>query len=431
MGSRVIQPRRSPGVATLARLARSPLVIQAATFAGANTLTTAIGGISTILLARNLSTSQYGSYSFANSALAFGAMFFEFGLFLPAARQLARGDTPHKEIVAATTVAFLPVGVGLAACMLVLSFRVDEWFHVEAGAALRLAAPLMLVYPYDFVAFQLAQGLDRINLHSITRVLARAGAVGMLVLLMITGHDLTVGSALVIESAALLLAWTSFTIRLRPVYRDVGLRVRSFLQGAHKYGFQVYIGRVLSSGTYNMDTLMLAALTDARSVGFYALAGTIAYLVGLPGAGMAAALFSRMANEHRVRRSWLAAAWLLGFAAAGPACVLVGWFVRLAVGPEYLPVVGLLPPLALAQVVRSVTTVYNTYLTAHARGTELSNAALLLTGGNLILNACLIPPFGAVGAAWASLLALLVNLVVHVAFYRRVERAYEQAAPIP
>lgn len=416
-----------PRLALRHRLTRSPLVVQAGTFAGANILTSAIGGVSTALLARNLSADQYGSYSFATSTVAFTAMFFEFGLFLPPARQVARGESARGEVVAATTVAFLPVGLALAGFGFALSYHVDQWFNVEVGTALRLMTPFLLVYPYEFVAFQLAQGLDRVNAYSVTRVLVRGGAVGALVLLLLTGHRLTVASALVVESVALLVGWTAFTIRLKPIYRGIAPRLGSFLRDARAYGFQVYLGRVLSSGTYSMDTLMVAALTDARSVGMYALAETMAYLVGLPGAGMAAALFSQMARRHGLPRRWLVSACALGLAAALGACILARPFLATVIGPDYLPAAALLPPLALAQVVRSVTTLYNTYLTAHARGIQLRNAALLLTASNLVLNVCLIPPFGAMGAAWASLFALLVNLVAHVVAYGRLQRAPEEA----
>ena len=50
---------------------------------------------------------------------------------------------------------------------------------------------------------------------------------------------------------------------------------------------------------------------------------------------------------------------------------------------------------------------------------ELRNAGLVLTGSNIVFNFALIPPFGAQGAAWASLLALGVNFLAHVFFYRR------------
>jgi O-antigen/teichoic acid export membrane protein len=413
-------------IAAVGRLARSPVAVRAGTFAGANLLTSAIGGVSTTLLARNLSTGQYGSYSFAASALVFAAMFFEFGLFLPPARQVARGAAGRREVVAAATVAFLPVGAAMAGFVFALSYHVDEWFNVEVATALRLITPFLLVYPYEFVAFQLAQGLDRVSAYSVTRVLVRAGAVATLGAVLLAGHRLTVGTALVVESLSLLVGWTVFTVRLRPVYRGIWPRVRGFLRDARAYGFQVYLGRVLSSGTYSMDTLMVAALTDAHWVAMYALAETMAYLVGLPGAGMAAALFSQMARRRGLPRQWLASAWALGLVAALGACVLARPFLATVIGPAYLPAAALLPPLALAQVVRSVTTLYNTYLTAHARGAQLRNAALLLTATNLVANLCLIPPFGAMGAAWASLLALLVNLGAHRAAYRRLQRAPDE-----
>jgi len=51
------------------------------------------------------------------------------------------------------------------------------------------------------------------------------------------------------------------------------------------------------------------------------------------------------------------------------------------------------------------------------------NAGLVLTISNLILNFALIPPFGAMGAAWASFAALLANLAAHRVGYRRALNA--------
>jgi O-antigen/teichoic acid export membrane protein len=69
--------------------------------------------------------------------------------------------------------------------------------------------------------------------------------------------------------------------------------------------------------------------------------------------------------------------------------------------------------------VRGVTMVYNSFLSAQARGKELRNASAVLTISNLVLNFMLIPRFGALGAAWASFIALVLNLAAHVAYYRR------------
>jgi O-antigen/teichoic acid export membrane protein len=430
MERRLALSRHTPALVDLTRLARSSVALQVSTFTGASVLASVLGGISTILLAHGLSIRQYGSYSFAVSALAFGAMFFEFGLFLPPARQLARSEAHQRETVAAATVTFLPVGVVFTAGVMMLSLHMDTWFHVDAGAALRLVAPLVIAYPYEFVAFQLAQGLHQVGLYSVIRMLGRVVAAAALVTLLFIGNRLTVASALVIESVALMLAWGLFTVWLRPHYRHVIPQVFGFVRGAREYGFQVYLGRVLSVGSYNLDTLLLAALTDARSVGLYALASRIAYVVGLPGAGIAATLFSRMAREPRLQRGWLTSAWVLGLLTAALACLFTRPFLRLAAGNEYLSAAGLLPPLAVAEVIRSVTALYNTHLSAHARGAELRNAAIVLTVANLLLSIGLIPPFGAVGAAWASVLALLANLAVHIAYYRRVGHRPEFRVPV-
>jgi O-antigen/teichoic acid export membrane protein len=185
------------------------------------------------------------------------------------------------------------------------------------------------------------------------------------------------------------------------------------------YGFQVYVGRLLSIGTYNMDVLMIGALANINSVGVYTLAGSVAAAAGLPVMGMSAALFARMANMPRIKPWWLYASIGIGALTTLTAWALADAFISFAFSSRYGRAADLVLPLALAQAVRGVTTVYNTFLFAHGRGRELRNAGLFLTGSNIAFNFTLIPPFGAMGAAWASLFALIVNLIAHITFYRQ------------
>ncbi len=103
-------------------------------------------------------------------------------------------------------------------------------------------------------------------------------------------------------------------------------------------------------------------------------------------------------------------------------------FLRIVFSSGYSGVYPLVLPLALAMMVRGVTTVYNSFLSAHARGRELRNAAAVLTISNVVLNLALIPPFGALGAAWASFLALVLNFLAHVVYYRQSVKATPQTA---
>jgi O-antigen/teichoic acid export membrane protein len=412
----------------LRAVVHSRLAAQAAAFAAGDAASTALGAVAAAVLARQLDTTAYGSYSFAVSLLAFSAMFAELGLFLPAARLAARADAAgRRQITGAALALYVPVGLGFAAVMFLLSFGVDGWFNVHVGTALRVISPLAVAYPLGFVVLQLAQGADRVAGYSLASALGRAAflaaVAGMIVL-----DRVGLTAVLAAHAATLLLAWLGLAARLRPSRAGLRAHVPALVTEARRYGFQVYLGRVLSMGSYNLDVLMVAAFADPRSVGFYSLAAAAAYLVGLPGMGLANALFAQLTTRERLERRWLAGGWALGLGAAGLGSLLAPLVIPVVLTPAYLPVAALLPPLALAAAVRGVTSLYNVFLAAHARGRELRNVAIGLTAANVAANAALIPPFGAAGAAWASLLALIVNLLAHRAAYLRVVAAPEAAA---
>ena len=402
------------------RLARSRTVWQTAGFAGGSLVANALAVVATALLTRHLGTAEFGSYSFAVSLLFFVAMFFEFGLFLPAARLSALADgLDRRQILGAALLVYLPVGAAFAATIFGLSFLVDGWFNVDAGHALRVSAATAVAFPFVLVLQQLAQGIDRLHVASVATALSQLFLVASLAMLLGVGGSLSPSSALVLRSLALLLAGILAALWLRPALGAVGRWSREFVREARRWGFQLFVGRVLSIGTYNMDVLMLGLWTNSRSVGLYVLAGSLAAASGLPVIGFGAALFARMAREPAIARRWLVVATAVGAVTALAAWLLAEPVIRVFFSARYVAAAGLVLPLALAQFVRGVTGIFNTFLSAHGRGADLRNAGLVLTIGNVALNFALIPPFGARGAAWASLFALLANLVAHVVFYRR------------
>jgi O-antigen/teichoic acid export membrane protein len=406
--------------AELRRLLRSRAAVQTATFTGASLLANVLAVVSTAMVTRNLGTSEFGSYSFAISFLLFTALFFEFGLFLPASRLAAVADGRDRhEVIGTALLVYLPVAALFSVTVFVLSFWVDSWFNVDAGHALRIAAPVAGAIPFVFVLQQLSQGVDRLHVSSLTSVLTQLLFVVLLAVWLGVGDGFSSSSALVLRTGAFLLAGVAGAFWLRPLLGDVANRALELVRQARQWGFQLFIGRVLSIGTYNMDVLMLGFWTTPRSVGLYALAGSLATASGLPVMGLSSALFGRMAREAAIDRRVLLIASSVGIASTIVVTIVAEPLIRLLFSPRYAAAAGLVFPLALAQLVRGVTTVFNTFLSAHAHGAALRNAGLVLTASNVALNFALIPPFGAQGAAWASVLALVANFVAHVFFYRR------------
>jgi O-antigen/teichoic acid export membrane protein len=401
-------------------LLRSRTAWQTASYVGATLLANGFTLIATVVLTRRLGTDDFGSYSFAFALLVFLALFFEFGLFVPAARLAAVVDQrEQREIVGAALLVYLPVGAAFSATVFVASSQVDRWFHVDAGHALRLAAVVAIGFPFAFVLQQLAQGADRLHVASLATFLAPALFVALLGLFLAGGGDISTASALVLRSLALLIAAAASAMWLRPAFRGVRIWAPEFVRQARDWGSHLFVGRVLSIGTYNMDVLMLGLWASSRSVGLYALAGSLAAVSGLFVTGMAAALFAHMAREPMIARRWLVIATGVGTVTALAAWLLANPVIHTVFSDSYVGAAALVLPLALAQLVRGVTTIFNNFLSAHGRGRELRNAGVVLAGSNLVFNFLLIPPFGARGAAWASLLALLANFVAHLHFYRR------------
>jgi O-antigen/teichoic acid export membrane protein len=403
----------------LSSAVRSRTSLQAGIFTVANVLVGLLAIVSTAILAQNLTASEFGSYAFALSFLLFVSLIFEFGLFTPAARLTAVADrTTQRDIVGAALVAYIPVGAAFCLTVFALSFGVDHWFHVEAGAALRVAAPAAIAIPFTLIVQQLAQGVDRLHISSISAIIMQLVLVGLLALTVVAGESLHITTAVLLRCASVAAGGAAAALWLRPTFHAVVKWVAELVRQGRAYGFQMYIGRLLSIGTYNMDVLMLGGFANSRSVGFYTIAGSLAAASGLPVTGIATALFARMARTSEMQARWVIVPTCVGAVSALGVWALASPFIGLAFSDRYASAARLVLPLGLAQAVRGVTTVYNTFLSAHGRGRELRNAGLVLTVCNLVLNFVLIPPFGAMGAAWASLFALVANLIAHVAFYR-------------
>src|SRR5438067_13672386 len=97
--------------ASFARL-RSGVLIDAAFYAVPSLLASLLPGVSTALVARGLSTHAFGNFSFAVSFLLLSALFFDFGMALPAGRLAAKGDRAQsRQVVGGYLLVFVPIGL--------------------------------------------------------------------------------------------------------------------------------------------------------------------------------------------------------------------------------------------------------------------------------------------------------------------------------
>ena len=405
------------------RLLGSRVVGQAALYTVASGVAMGLSGVAKAIFARHMTPTAFGSFSFAVSFLTLLAGVFDFGLFSSAARRLAMSDVGNRrELLGACVAAFVPLAVLASVATFGFSFVVDSAFHVHAAGALRVCALLAWAWVFALVGELLAKGADRLYVYSVSNLAGSVVLVVLIASLLIAGVTVSTTLAFLLATVSMVFSLTLLAVWLRPRFRRVRTHITSYLADSRVWAFHVYVGRLSSIGTYNMDVLMVAWFSNARSTGYYALAGSIAAVMGIPMLGVAAALYPRMALEKQIGKRWIMTAWAIGGVGLAVVVLVVQPLIPIVFGKAYAPVGPLTIPLVIAAAVRGVSTLYNTFMSAHARGREMRNRAFIFTGSNLIFNFALIPPFGATGAAWASLLALLVNYFAYLWSYRRYVR---------
>ncbi len=384
----------------------------------------------TAVVAAELSTAAFAAFTLSKSILLFVAAFFEFGIFFPGARLTALADSTaeRRRWLGALLLAYVPLGVMFSATMAAVSLVVDSIFTVEAGTALLITAPLSIAYPFGLVALAISQGIGRPYLQPLM-TLAAAGLtlVGLWMILDVTNHDLNLTLVLALRAVSLLLAAALLAYLIRPIFSQLRARWRRIWSETRRWGLQAYAGRLLSVGTYNTDVLILGAFADSRQLAAYGLTVAGASLIRLPAIGLGTALYGRMTRSGALDRRAFAPVVVWGVLATLVAAIAAGPIVD-QLNPDLSEVRSLIIPLGLAATAAGVTSILNAYLNARAAGRALRNTSVILLVANLLLNPALIIPFGALGAAFASLLAVLANLAGYIYYVRRISR---DETPVP
>jgi O-antigen/teichoic acid export membrane protein len=187
-------------------------------------------------------------------------------------------------------------------------------------------------------------------------------------------------------------------------------------------------------GTQWIDYVVIKRYLPLREVGLYALAYQLAGVVQQASVVLSTLMiprFSAMIGQDRggdLKRVVDRAVpyWLFGLS-AGLAVLLGGIdvLVPLVFGPAFA---GAVAPLALLIVATLALALFNTFtplLAAHGATWSLSGVCLLSAAANVVLNLALIPRFGIVGAAWATVIAYAISATLVLAI---VQRRFELAA---
>jgi O-antigen/teichoic acid export membrane protein len=384
----------------------------------------AIGFVASIVVARLLGPADRGVLALITFAV--GLVFILAGLGLPQAVVfLASKREARRGALLGNSIAW---GVLLAAICIpgfwLLSGLLAQAFSKGSGQTAWAVAGLLVPLTFlDWSIHNQLYGKLRFGLLNVLIVVSRLVALAS-VLVLVGLLDLGVSGALLanVAAAVFMIAGSLAVILSEARPRLDGAVFRTMLS----YGARVAVGSIFGIATARVDLLVLQFYAPLSSVGYYVVAqmvAELALLVALPFQESLTTLSSRYEGEERQDRMTITALRHQGVLTGlmiGANAVLGSIVILLAYGPEYRP--ALAPMLILLPGMWFLATAG--VVAGDLRGRGRPGASSALAGVTVVvmlaLDLALIPSFGVVGAAMASLIAYTFYGLLSLSFLSRV-----------
>lgn len=196
-------------------------------------------------------------------------------------------------------------------------------------------------------------------------------------------------------------------------------RLRDIVREEKEYGFNVYLGKIASMGTYDLDKIMLRYFSPVQYVGYYNIGLMIITPITLVTDTILNVNFSSFYNLKSIPKKML-------YLNIGLTVILIVLFNTIGRyifdciwGAEYSEIKQMFIFFSAIALLQSIYLPLNKFIGAKGKGRYLRDSAFILSFFNIILNLMFIPKYGLRGALIATIIALLVNVVLHLWFYMK------------
>jgi O-antigen/teichoic acid export membrane protein len=382
-------------------------------------VTLAIGYVASIVLARTLGPSGRGLVAVMQADVALLVSLA--GLGTPTAITFfASRRARHQP---ALTGFALIYGCALGALAFAIVLVAGGWLSVHQGEGFSeslwwLAAALVPLMYIEYFVASLLNARHAFSLQNRLNVLGRVGTLVATVLL-VSALGWGVAGGLIAASMISLVRIAGCT----PLLARIGVRLpsRHLIAATLHYGWRVAIGQMFRFFSGRFDVLLLSFMAPLSVVGSYAVAQTVAELVIVIPQSFGFVLMPMVAagQHHRAAPALrlagtLALLGVVGVAVAGPALILIGFGE--AFRPALQPFFILLPGIWMLA--------YGNICSFVLSGKKRPGSSSLLAGAaaavTVVLDLALIPPFGAVGGAFASTAAYSLYGITSLVLVARI-----------
>lgn len=387
---------------------------------GANSLIMILGVIGGILMARALGPEGRGQVAAVLVSAQFLSWVFNFGLGWGNLYYINKEPTEVSAILTNSLVftALVTIPTLVIGGYLVIYWFVDYPQEVKLAAGFFLAlVPLSIVTDYLILAQQALQEFRWFNTLRIGRQLAQL--IGMVILFF--GKSLTPSSSILMIGAANLMVGLLAIGWFQHHYWN-GLKLKRNLLGrCLSFGLKAYFGSLAQTSNRRLDQMLMVLLVNVSDLGLYSVAASLSGAVGVIPNSVATVVSPRVAHASKsdgkrlLRQNFWISCFIVSILVAVP---ILGaeTILQALYGNAFTPAVAVFRILLLASLFLGVGDLLLHGLNGLGRPAQGTAGEALALITNIPLILFLVPIFGIVGAAIASLIAYCLRVIFLLSF---------------
>ncbi|MFN4281747.1 MAG: lipopolysaccharide biosynthesis protein [Alphaproteobacteria bacterium] len=326
----------------------------------------------------------------------------------------------------------LALGLGLSLLLMPLAALAADWVFATARPEVREAAFLYVLFiPLHFIAsisVGLFQGMLRFAEWNLLRVLIHAVYALLIPLFYALDWGGVQGFAVAsllslaaVAAAGVLGGARAGWLTRGTIEASVGRNAPSLL----KYGVSVHVGATVAIIAERLDQMIISLALSAADLGLFVVALTVARLPLVAASTLGTVAFPKIAaaeesEKARIFGRYTRATMILVLSASLALAAVMPWLLTGFFGGAFADAVPLAWVLLVAAVPLSLKTMISSGLKGYDRGVLVGQTEIVTLAASAAALALLVPTFGLMGAAWASVLAQTAALAFLLA---RVARA--------
>lgn len=407
------------------KLKNSPHLQQSFKLMMWNYLSMPIALVTNIIITRYMGSVDYGNYHYVQRVFEFVFILVNFGLF----RSVGRGILLTKDKAKIRSYYGFSVILWVVICLIAIIILYSATFIApnfkEKGiqTLMWVVIPFCTVYYLNHLYDQILPSSNEINLLIIERYLPQFFFLIFAAIIYFFFRDINISPIIIVWTAFLGLRFLMGGYvfgRLKPTFSNLREDFNEVRTINKDYGIKVYTGDLFSNAFYALTPILISWFSDTNAdVGFYSLAVTFTAPLTVIPSVISTSHYREFATYKKLPSKIVKLTLLLSVSALVLLLIVVPFFVRFFYTEEFTPVIAINFIVSFSALLRGFSDFISRYLAARGDGKALRNSSFIVGFTTLALNVAMIPLWGAMGAAYSSVISGTIYLLVMIMYYRK------------